>query len=88
MSFEDYNRHMAQSARKTIQEHPELASKAPAAAAPVVPAPPPLPQQEKPKRQPGAWAAAASAYYHKEKERRPALTFKMALQELKRNAPQ
>ena len=89
MSFEDYNRHMALAARNTIKTHPELAA-APAPeppAAVAAPAAQPLPQQEKSKRQPSAWAAAASAYYHKEKVRRPTLTFKMALQELKQKAP-
>jgi len=90
MTFEEYNRHMAQASRAAA------APAAPAAPAPEPPAAPapaqavpaqPLPQQEKPKRAPNAWAAAASAYYHKEKVRRPDLTYKMALQELKKHAP-
>jgi hypothetical protein len=41
----------------------------------------------KPKRTANTWATAASEYYRKEKERRPELTFKIALQELKVNTP-
>ena len=86
MTFEEYNRHMAQASRAA-------AAPAPAPAPVETPAAPQaalaqtLPQQEKIKRAPNAWAAAASAYYHKEKARRPDLTYKMALQELKKNAP-
>ncbi len=85
MTFEEYNRHMAQASRAAAAPTPAPAPEPPAAppAAPVQP----LPQQEKPKRAPNAWAAAASAYYHKEKVRRPDLTYKMALQELKKHAP-
>jgi len=89
MTFEEYNRHMAQASRAAAA----AAAPAPAPAPVETPAAPQaalaqtLPQQEKIKRAPNAWAAAASAYYHKEKARRPDLTYKMALQELKKHAP-
>ena len=88
MTFEEYNRHMAQASRAAATAAP-----VPAPAPVETPAAPQaapaqtLPQQEKTKRAPNAWAAAASAYYHKEKARRPDLTYKMALQELKKHAP-
>lgn len=41
----------------------------------------------KPRRTANTWATAASEYYRKEKERRPELTFKIALQELKEHTP-
>ena len=86
MTFEEYNRHMAQASRAAATAAPAAPAPEPPAAPPTAPAQP-LPQQEKPKRAPNAWAAAASAYYHKEKVRRPDLTYKMALQELKKHAP-
>lgn len=86
MTFEEYNRHMAQASRAAAAA-PAPAAPAPAPEPPAAAPAQPLPQQEKTKRAPNAWAAAASAYYHKEKARRPDLTYKMALQELKKHAP-